>query len=169
MSHASTNRCGLGLAEQPLPAGGWQYEYATVEAPRRGRDVFRPVVPVRLSPVQPSALVALVDSGSEHTLAARWLADDLDIDLSRSQDRLRLGIGGRSVEATFVQVELRLYRDHGSDDHITWYTDVGFIEPWDAEFYLILGQIGFYDQFTVTMNRRLLSVVVSDAEHLTLT
>jgi hypothetical protein len=43
-------------------------------------------------------------------------------------------------------------------------TDVGFLEPWDAEFYLILGQIGFYDQFTITMNRRLLTVKVSDVE-----
>jgi hypothetical protein len=45
-----------------------------------------------------------------------------------------------------------------------WRTDVGFLEPWDAEFYLILGQIGFYDQFTITMNRRLLTVKVSDVE-----
>jgi Aspartyl protease len=158
------NRCGSGLAEAQLPAGGWTYEYAAIEAPRRGRDVFRPVVPVRLAHDQPSTIAALVDSGSEHTLAAHWLADDLGIDLSTSQDRLRLGIGGRSVEATFVQVDLLLYRDHGSDEHVTWRTDVGFLEPWDAEFYLILGQIGFYDQFTITMNRRLLTVKVSDVE-----
>jgi len=29
---------------------------------------------------------------------------------------------------------------------------------------VILGQIGFFDQFTVTMNRRVLTVVVQDAE-----
>lgn len=160
------NRFESGLAESQLPAEGWTYEYAAIEAPRRGRDVFRPVVPVRLAHDQPSTIAALVDSGSEHTLAAHWLADDLGINLSKSQDRLRLGIGGRSVEATFVQVDLLLYRDHGSDEHVTWRTDVGFLEPWDAEFYLILGQIGFYDQFTVTMNRRLLTVKVSDVETL---
>jgi hypothetical protein len=73
-------------------------------------------------------------------------------------------IGGRSVEAIFVQVDLLLYREHRSDEHVMWRTDVGFLEPWDAEFYLILGQIGFYDQFTITMNRRLLTVKVSDVE-----
>ena len=164
MCQVSTSRYGSGLAEQSLSSSGWTYEYAAIEAPRRGREVFRPVVPIRLSSDQPSTIAALVDSGSEHTLAAHWLADDLGVDLKASQDRLRLGIGGRSVEATFAQIELRLYRDHGSDDFISWYSDVGFLEPWDAEFYVILGQVGFYDQFTGSMNRRLLTVKVSDPQ-----
>ena len=87
--------------------------------------------------------MALVDSGSEHTLAAHWWADELGIDLSASSDRMDLGIGGRSVEATFVHVELRLHRGHDGDDFVSWFTDVGFLEPWDAQFYLILGQVGF--------------------------
>ena len=126
--------------------------------------MFRPVVPVRLSPIQPSTLAALVDSGSEHILAARWLADDLGIDLARSNDRLLLGVGGRTVEAVFADIEVRLYRDHSSDDFVSWYSEVGFLEPWDAEFFVILGQTGFYDQFTVTMNRRVLTVIVQDVE-----
>ena len=64
---------------------------------------------MRLAHDRPSTIASLVDSGSEHTLTAHWLADDLGIDLSTSQDRLRLGIGGRSVEATFVQVDLFVY------------------------------------------------------------
>ena len=163
MSHALTSRSGSGLADR-LPPEGWAYEYLALETPRRGRDVFRPVVPVRLSAEQPSAFAGLVDSGSEHTLAARWLADDLGIDLAASSDRLMLGIGGRSVEAVFAEVELRLYRDHSSDDFVRWRGDVGFLTPWDAEFFVILGQSGFYDQFTVTMNRRVLTVLVQDVE-----
>ena len=119
-------------------------------------------MPIRLATDQPSALLALVDSGSEHTLAVRWLADDLGIDLDHSTDRLPLGIGGRSVEAVFAQVDLHLYREHHGDEYVLWRADVGFVQPWDAEFYLILGQTGFYDEFTVAMNRRLLTVLVQD-------
>ncbi len=160
------NHSGSGLAEQRLPAEGWAFEYLALEAPRRGRDVFRPVVPVRLSDGQPSTLGALVDSGSEHTLAAGWLAEDLGLDLDQSRDRLLLGIRGRSVKAVFADVELRLYRDHGSDEYVAWWTEVGFVTPWDAEFFVILGQIGFYDQFTVTMNRRVLTVLIQDVQTL---
>jgi hypothetical protein len=64
------NRCESGLAEAQLLPDGWTYVYAAIEAPRRGRDVFRPVVPVRLAHDQPSTIAALVDSGSEQTLAA---------------------------------------------------------------------------------------------------
>ena len=86
------NHSGSGLAEQQLPAEGWAFEYLALEAPRRGWNVFRPVVPVRLSDGQPSTLGALVDSGSEHTLAAGWLAEDLGVDLDQNRDRLLLWI-----------------------------------------------------------------------------
>lgn len=79
-------------------------------------------------------------------------------------DRLLLGVGRRTVEAVFTEVELRLQRDHGSDDFVSWRTEVGFLAPWDAEFFVILGQTGFYDQFTITMNRRVLTLVVQEVE-----
>ena len=109
-------------------------------------------------------LIALVDSGSEHNLAAHWLADDLGIDLDQSDDRLLLGVGGRAVEAIFAEVDVRLYREHDGNDFVSWRSEVGFLKPWDPEFYVILGQVGFYDQFTVTMNRRVLTVVVQGVE-----
>jgi hypothetical protein len=154
------------LAEVELPPEGWAYAYASIEAPRRGREIFRPVVPIRLTLDQPTAFFALVDSGSEHTLAPRWLADDLGVDLELSRDRLALGIGGQSVEAVFSTVELHLYREHDGDDYVRWTAEVGFVEPWAGEFFLILGQTGFYDEFTVAMNRRLLTVLVQDVEAL---
>ena len=148
----------VGGSDNPIFAGNQHREPEAVWLARSIKvDVFRPVVPVPLSDGQPSTLGALVDSGSEHTLAAGWLAEDLGVDLDQSHDRLLLGIGGRSVEAVFADVELRLYRDHASDEYVAWRTEVGFLMPWDAEFFVILGQIGFYDQFTVTMNRRVLT------------
>ena len=155
------NPCGSALAE--LPFGGWTFDYAVYERPRLGREVFRPVVPVSLGPGFRRGTVGLVDSGSEHTLASRELADDMGLDL-RGSRRLQLGIGGRSAEAVFAHVEIRLYRDHSEDDFVDWFADVGFLDPWDAEFFVILGQIGFFDEFTVSMNRRLLAVHIDHPE-----
>ena len=47
----------------------------------------------------------------------------------------------------FAEVDLHLYRDHDADDYTRWRTEVGFLHTWDAEFYLILDQIGFYDEY----------------------
>ena len=87
---------------------------------------------------------------------------DLGIGIDNdSTDRLTLGIGGGVVEAQFAFVTLRLHRDHAANgDLVEWSTEVGFIEPWDAEFYVILGQIGFFDNFTVSMSRTALTVHV---------
>ena len=92
--------------------------------------------------------------------------DDFAID-DRDVDRLTLGIGGRVVEALFAPVTIRLYRDHSGGEFVEWRTDVGFIEPWDAEFFVILGQIGFFDQCTVAMSRTSLTVHIEpqDALH----
>ena len=56
--------------------------------------------------------------------------------------------------------------DDASNEYVTWRTDIGFVEPWDAQFYVILGQAGFFDEFAVTTSRRLLTVVVEDPEEL---
>jgi hypothetical protein len=149
-----------------LPEAGWDFEYLQLEPDRRGRPIFRPVVPVRLERSRLSPVLALVDSGSEHCLAPSWLADEVGIDLSRSTDVLELGMGGRGVRAVFEPVELQLHRDEQSGDYITWRADVGFVEPWDAQFFFILGQTGFFDEFAVTMSRRLLTVLIEHPESL---
>jgi hypothetical protein len=81
----------------------------------------------------------------------------MGLDLSASTSRLKLGIGGRSAEAIFAPVQIRLYRDHSDEEFVRWTADIGFLTPWDAEFYVILGQVGFFDEFTVSMSRRLLA------------
>lgn len=149
-----------------LPEGGWTFDYAIYERPRLGRDVLRPVVPVSLGPRFRRGIVGLVDSGSEHTLASSQLADDIGLDLSRSSRKLQLGIGGRSAEAVFEFVEVRLYRDHSDEEFVSWTTEIGFLEPWDAEFYVMLGQVGFFDEFTVSMSRRLLATHIGPRDAL---
>ena len=65
----------------------------------------------------------------QSTLASNALAEDMGIDLSQSAMRLKLGIGGRSAEAAFVNVEIRLYKHHNENDFVSWFTDVGSSRP----------------------------------------
>ena len=126
-------------ASAELPADGWSFDYISIEGSRLGRDVFRPAVPIRIGSTEFSPRIALVDSGSEHALAPTWIADQVGIDL-HGCPILELGIGGRIAIATFADVELHLHREHDSNEHVSWITPVGFVEPWDARFTIVLGQ-----------------------------
>lgn len=136
---------------RPFP---WLYPYAAEPVSRRGREVLRPVVtlsiPGGLDTMEPSW--ALVDTGAENVFAADWLADLAGIDLSASRDRTIVGIGGQVVEVTFAEVELRLHAPD-SDDVVSWRADVGFVPSWRAPFPVVVGQLGFLDQFTATFHR----------------
>lgn len=136
------------------PALPWLYPYQE-DGPRRDTVVLRPVVPIAMAGVESSPPVdALVDSGSENVLAAGWLAGASGCDLSRAHSTLDLGMGGHSVTARFLDVQLRLLAPGGSDeDFIEWSTEVGFIEEWRPTWPVLLGQVGFLDRFTVTMSR----------------
>lgn len=64
------------------PEGAWVYPYAQdltlgakEQAARMGRVPLQPIVPIELiGPTGRQRTVGLVDSGSEHTLIAPWLA-----------------------------------------------------------------------------------------------
>lgn len=137
----------------PLP---WLYPYAAEPGGlRRGREILRPVVtvsiPGQLPSMEPSW--ALVDTGAENVFAADWLADFAGVDLAGSQDRALIGIGGQVAEVTFAEVELRLHAPREPEEMITWRADVGFVPRWQAPFPIVVGQVGFLDQFTVTFHR----------------
>jgi hypothetical protein len=96
------------------PAFPWLYPYQEDEG-RSDVVVLRPVVPISLVADEPSPPVAaLVDSGSEHVLAAPWLAQAVGIDLDASTKFLQLGIGGHTVTTRFADLALRL---HPPGDH----------------------------------------------------
>lgn len=95
----------------------------------------------------------LIDTGAENVFAATWLAELAGIDLTGSNDRLTIGIGGQVAEVTFVEVELRLHAARRTDEFVAWHGDVGFVPDWRAPFPLVLGQTGFLDRFTVTFHR----------------
>jgi len=146
----------------PLP---WLYPYAAEPGGlRRGREVLRPVVtisiPGQLASMEPGW--ALVDTGAENIFAADWLADFAGIDLAASLDRLLVGIGGQVVEVAFAEVELRLHAPREPDEMITWRAEVGFVPQWQAPFPIVVGQVGFLDQFTVTFHRGAATLAIED-------
>jgi hypothetical protein len=105
---------------------------------------------------------ALVDSGSEHTLAMRWVAQAIGVEPDEDRE-LVLGIGGQNLRVRFADVTLHLGpHDRPEEEWLDWQAEVGFIDHWRAGWAVILGQRGFFDRFTVTMNRGAQALAVTD-------
>lgn len=136
---------------RPFP---WLYPYQE-DGPRLDTVVLRPVVPITLVGVDVAPTSwALVDSGSEHVLAAPWLAHAVGLDPERSHRKLELGIGGQTVQVRFWDLTLRLLSPEGDDDEfVEWQAEVGFPHDWRPTWPVIVGQVGFFDRFTVSMSR----------------
>jgi hypothetical protein len=65
-----------------------------------------------------------------------------------------LGVGGAWRKTRFAEITLRLGGPEvPRDEHLEWEATVGFFTQWEPPWGLLLGQIGFFDHFTVTMNR----------------
>lgn len=128
--------------------------------------VLRPIVPITLvgEEMAPTSL-ALVDSGCEHVLAAPWLASAVGIDADRTDRRLKLGIGGQTVQVRFADLTLRLHPPTGSDDDfVEWQAEIGFVHHWRPTWPILVGQVGFLDRVTVTMSRLAQQVAVEAAD-----
>jgi len=119
------------------------------------------VVGLELSP----PVLALLDSGCEHVLAAPWVAAAAGVDPRDSQKELYLGLGGDSVRVRFLDLRLRLHPPGGENDDVfvEWEDEVGFLSQWRPTWPLIVGQTGFMKWFTVTMSRLAQAVAVDDA------
>lgn len=50
----------------------------------------------------------------------------------------------------------------GRQDHVEWQAEVGFVRHWKPTWPILLGQVGFLDHFTVTMNRQSQRLAVED-------
>jgi hypothetical protein len=139
----------------------WVFRYVEDPADETARKLdqpppFRPVVAVRLIGREESFRVAaLVDSGSERTLAQPGLAREIGIDLSAAPET-EIGIGGRWRKVRFAEVVVELYASILEDDEpalASWSAEVGFFNSWEPAWGVVLGGTGFFDKFTVTMHR----------------
>jgi hypothetical protein len=99
------------------------------------------------------SVLALVDSGSERTLSGMGLARVIDVRPDPDREMV-LGVGGAWRKARFTEITLRLGSlEVAGDEYLEWEATVGFFTQWEPPWGLLLGQVGFFDHFTVTMNR----------------
>ncbi len=95
------------------------------------------------------------------------MADELGLDPTAEveDDVVRIAVGGRAHDVHLAQVELSLYAAPaigGDPRSESWLADVGFIRDWPAaEFKVLLGHRGFFDQWQVHFAARELSFTVA--------
>ena len=142
----------------------WLFPYVAETVPRRDRAVLRPLLPLSVGPVAAIRRWALVDTGAESVLAADWVADAAGVNLGNRLDVVRIGIGGQVADVAFYEVELGLHDPEAPAERISWRADIGFVPRWQAEFPVVLGQVGFLDQFTVTFSRTAAMLAVEPRE-----
>lgn len=71
-------------------------------------------------------------------------------------------IGGETRLSRPADVTLRLASEPGQPS-VEWQAEVGFLNAWTvAPWQVILGQVGFFDQFTVTFSRHALRLAIED-------
>ena len=148
----------------------WRYDYFDLVGVG-GRIVRRPLVPLSFGTISQATrtqvTLGLVDSGAEFTLADGGLTDELELDPTSTSDDevVRIAVGGRSHDVHLAQVELSLFAAPMVDDdgeRVSWFADVGFIREWPAaEFKVLLGHRGFFDQWQVSFAARELRFTVA--------
>lgn len=153
----------------------WTYPYQReVRADKSfiEHELLRPVVTVRLSGERRSDhnVAALVDSGSDHILAAPWIAQDIGV-IPDPQREMQLQVGGHTRTVRFSDVTISLLppeieiHQGGYDPSAvrSFEAQVGFFLEWASPpWMVVLGQRGFFDRFTVTMSRYSQALAVTE-------
>lgn len=135
------------------------------------KPLLRPVVVVRLegSRLGSVNLVGLVDSGSDHVVAAPWVAQDIGVTPDPARE-ITLGIGGAPRQVRFADVTVRLFPPgtgiaeggYQPETAREWQTQVGFFTEWvSPPWNVVFGQVGFFDQFTVSFCRESQALAVT--------
>ncbi len=122
------------------------------DSSQRGKPV--PLIPIKLfdhRKVASFECYALVDSGADKSLFNAEVARELTIDLRNAPEEPFSGIEGGVLMAKMANIFIQVTGDDKVFD-----IPVGFIE--NLNLFGILGQEGFFDQFTVTFKRRKLEL-----------
>ena len=170
----SPNLSGLARpSDPPPPRLPWVLPYREDPAsadrylPEEGRVVLRPILDVSLAArfTMTSKVWALVDSGSEHTLASPGIARAVGLEERDSFREIPLGIGGDTVPFWFADVTIRVHWPDGPlGEYYEWETEIGFGGRWRAPWPVLLGQVGFFSEFTVTPHRFAQALAVEELD-----
>lgn len=145
----------------------WVFPYVreprAPSSPFADRDLLRPAVPLRfVGPLGEQTVLSLVDSGSDHVFAAPWVAQAIGVDLHQALEGEVL-IGGAPRRPRFVETRLVLPPPDGVEgEPVEWQAQVGFFDAWEPAWPAVVGQVGFFDRFTVTMSRVATLLAIED-------
>jgi len=162
----------------------WRYSYRRdVQLGWRGELVLRPLLPVSLVNGDRGTprLAGLVASGADLTLVSNLLAEQLGIGL---EDYVGEGdhlAAGGVVRAKYKTIDLRLHspddlclhspdaaQDAAEDGYRQWRqwrSKIGFVQDcWPSNGLVVLGNVGFFDQFEVAISAFAHSVAVADPD-----
>lgn len=150
----------------------WLYPYtedptpgAAERADRTGDISLRPVVLVEMVGSSGSQVFpALVDSGSGYNVVGPWIGRATGALPTPQSPELEIGLGGGTRKVRFVDSLMRLIPPPGSTElPYEWNAKVGILDKWEPP-WALLGQVGFFDQFTVTMNRWARGMLIESLE-----
>lgn len=140
----------------------WVYPYTVDEAPEReGRHVWRPIVPVEVACDPPVRVDALVDSGCEYIVLSPFIARALQEPMPNEHEGFVLGVGGENRRVRPTHIRLRLLSPN-AEEHYEWEAPAVVISEWRPWFSILLGQRGFFDQFTLTFHRHVGALAVEE-------
>jgi hypothetical protein len=128
--------------------------------------VYRPVVNITFGgpdDADDATFLALVDSGAERVLAAPGVARQIGVTPDEDHP-VPLKIGGETRLIHPADVTLKLAPSPGQAG-VEWQAEVGFFNAWtSAPWQVVLGQVGFFDQFTITFSRQALRLAIEQVE-----
>jgi hypothetical protein len=101
---------------------------------------------------------------AETTRVARQIGVEPEAHLPDAHLQVPMKIGGDTRMARPAQVTLRLAPEQG-EGHVEWQAEVDFFTEWTSSpWQILLGQVGFFDQFTVTFGRSARQLAIEAAE-----
>lgn len=150
---------------QPPP---WVYPYREdAQSTRLGEPVLRPFVPISLCYGDQSTweLVGLIDTGADTILVSDLLTVQLGIDLSDNEGETTHAVGGRVLTARYKTINMRLHpSDAEEGEYREWQAQVGFVQSWHSDGFVLLGSVGFLDRWTVTASRFAQAIAIEDRD-----
>jgi hypothetical protein len=114
-------------------------------------ELLRPVVKVSVAgPAASANCIGLVDTGADHTILPKSLAEELGIAIQPAAGAPASVFGGQPVQLWFGDAKLSIFE---SDEIISWAATVFFYDSTKSENEMvILGHTGFLDYFTATFD-----------------